>query len=175
MPGAPRIIGLMSRFLLVLALVGTVVGFANFIWFETVAEPGAAHSASLFATGPLFLLSVGYLVIRYVVLPLAADNHETLRAAGQPHERVSARVRIGNIWHTGATVTVHEDRILIDTAMRVHVIMDHQLRGAGEAATRRPAFAVEHAAPDLPSPVLVLLKPHHPVRTAIARMAGIRT
>jgi hypothetical protein len=52
--------------------------------------------------------------------------------------------------------------------------MDHQLRGAGEAATRRPAFAVEHVAPDLPSPVLVLLKPDHPVRTAIARLAGIR-
>jgi hypothetical protein len=54
--------------------------------------------------------------------------------------------------------------------------MDHQLRGAGDpAAGRRRVLAVEHAAPDLPSPVLVGLRPTHPVGAAIVAMAGVRT
>lgn len=170
----------MSRFLLILAAVGIVVGIGSFAWFESRNVPTATDSTIVFITGPLFLVAVGYLVIRYVVMPLSANDEAILRTTGHPREQVSTRVRIGIIWHTNAIVMVHTDRILIDTGMRVYVIMDDQLLGAGDTQqnyvlTRHPALAVEHSAPDLPSPVLVLLKPNHPVRLEILWMAGVRT
>jgi hypothetical protein len=80
--------------------------------------------------------------------------------------------------HAQATVTVHADRIIVDTAFRLHVIMADQLVSAGDrdrphVVTSPPVLSIEHTAPDVASPVLVPLEPNEPARIAILAMAPV--
>lgn len=165
-----------EKALTALAVVLGAFAFVNFIVFVTA---GAPLGVPIVVSHPIGMVAMGYLVIRHV-LPraLGGRDHSAAAAANLP----PAGTTLASAWCSGQIgpvsfgntlrVSVHADRIVLKPLFAARrTIMAAEITGlstGGGLAFGGPALTIDHVAPGVRSPLVLLLTRNNPVRQAIA-------
>jgi len=165
-----------EKALTALAVVVAAFAFVNFIVFVTT---DATLGVPIVVSHPLAIVAMGYLVLRYV-LPRALGGRD--RSAAQAADLPPAGTTLASARCSGQVgpvsfgnmlrVAVHADRIVLKPLFAGRrTIMAAEITGlstGGGLAFGGPALTIDHVAPGVRSPVVLLLRRTHPVRQAIA-------
>jgi hypothetical protein len=165
-----------EKALTALAVVVAAFAFVNFIVFVTA---GAPLGVPIVVSHPIGIVAMGYLVIRHM-LPraLGGRDHSAAVAANLP----PAGTTLASAWCSGQIgpvsfgntlrVSVHADRIVLKPLFAARrTIMAAEITGlstGGGLAFGGPALTIDHVAPGVRSPLVLLLTRNNPVRQAIA-------
>jgi hypothetical protein len=180
----------LHRILPLLAVVAIVIGFANFGWFvgsTTGPRANPENPIPIWITHPLTMLSMAYLLFRFIFPALmgrqnatdAAAREQVLRASGPMLAAGRPRGRIGSVNMSRGllTVQVFPDGILLNPIfMRSAAILRSEIIGIRVNGTLLGGHYIEvsYTSPAIHSPLLLYASPESDLVRAIEQITGLR-
>lgn len=172
------------RTALLAASVGAVaIGAINFAWALSEGRGGGIHTATLLITHPLAMLGLGYLIFRYAFpsfmgtrLVDTSTRLGDITSSGQKIAFVRCGGLIGGVNMTSPllAVSVYPRGIsmkpIFMPALAVLGDEIHTVRSTRRFLAAR--LEIDHTAHQYPSPLVLYLRPEHPVARAITAFAS---